>query len=237
MVYSKIFEQSYNKISSFPDFPKGQAKALWRSLPRCSRDLTALIYLLPFGKELTEEQISFAETLTMLTLSSFVHDDLTKGRAFNKKEAVLYGDYFFALAFSLLPDSVTKEEGQRVSAIAGGYNEKRLEHQKIPAATPEEYIQFAKTDYGALLRDIADEAMKKNAYEDAVKEQYIQCAETLGTLWGLLCEEYPVSVEPLLKKAAEEMAGLPMEKELTLLRKEMEGTAIENKLKFTISEK
>lgn len=237
MDYSTIFEQSYNKISSLPDFPKGQAEKLWDSLPRCSRRIAALFYLLPFGEDPGEEPIARNEVLTMLTLSSFVHDDMTKGRAFSEKEAVLYGDYFFALAFSLLPPSLTREDGHRIALRACRYNEKRLEHRKADSVTEEEILCFAKEDYGALLKDIAQEAMEKNDFEDDVKVRYVCCAETLGTIWGLLCEANASYCGPLLKQAEEEIIGLPMEAELTLLKNELEGAYLENEPQHTTAEK
>ena len=237
MDYSAIFERSHNKIASLPDFPKGQTEKLWNALPRCSRRIAALFYLLPFGEDPDEEQIIRGEVLTLLTLSSFVHDDMTKGRAFSEKEAVLYGDYFFALAFSLLPPSLTKEEGHRIAFRACRYNEKRLEHRKAGSVTEEEILRFAKEDYGALLKDIAGEAMEKNDFEDDIKERYSLCAETLGTVWGLLCEGNASYCGPLLKQAEEEMDGLPMEAELTLLKNELEGAYLENKAQHRTAEK
>ena len=237
MDYSTIFEQSYNKISSLPDFPKGQAEKLWDSLPRCSRRIAALFYLLPFGEDPGEEPIARSEVLTMLTLSYFVHDDMTKGRAFSEKEAVLYGDYCFALAFSLLPPSMTKEDGHRIVLRACRFYEKRLKHRKSKYTTTEEILLSAKEDYGALLKDIAQEAMEKNDFEDDVKERYICCAETLGTIWGLLCEGSSVPCTPLLKQAEAEIVGLPMEAELTLLKNELEGAYLENEPQYTTAEK
>ena len=237
MDYSAIFERLYNKIDSLPDFPKRQVEELRRFLPRCSSRIAALFYLLPFGENLNEEQIIRGEVLTLLTLSSFVHDDMTKGRAFSEKEAVLYGDYFFALAFSLLSPSLTKEEGHRIAFRACRYNEKRLEHRKAGSVTEEEILRFAKEDYGALLKDIAGEAMEKNDFEDDIKERYFLCAETLGTVWGLLCEGNASYCGPLLKQAEEEMDGLPMEAELTLLKNELEGAYLENKAQHRTAEK
>lgn len=239
MDYSNIFNESTNKIRSFPDFPKEQTEALWRSLPKCSPYIAALIYLLPYGDRYQEEQITFAETLTILTLSAFVHDDVTKNRGFNRKEAVLYGDYLFALAFTLLPDTLSVEDGQRVAERAGRYNEQRLRHQTADDVSPETRLAFAKEDYGALLKDIAEEAMAKNDFNDGIKEQYGQCAETLGTLWGLRCEKDTVNGDALLKQAKTEMDGLPKEiaVELAQLWKELKGASLGNEPQHTATEK
>ncbi|MGM9568281.1 MAG: hypothetical protein ACI3W6_08900, partial [Clostridia bacterium] len=176
-----------------------------------------------------EEQITHGEVLTLLTLSSFVHDDLTKERAFSKKEAVLYGDYFFAQAFFLLPDSATEEDGRRITERACRYSEKRLEHQQTPPETQEETIRFAKTDYGDVLADIAKEAMEKNDFKEEMTAQYARCAGILGTIWGLLCENSASACGPLLEEAKTSIAGLPMEAGLTFLRDKLEGATLENK--------
>ena len=237
MKYSAIFEQSYHQICALPDFPREKTGQLWEALPRCSRWIVAFLYLLPFGEEPGKDEITYGKVLTLLTLSSLVHDDLTKERAFSSKEAVLYGDYFFALAFSLLPDSVTEKDGQRIAGRACRYSEKRLEHQKTPPVTAEESLQFAKTDYGTVLMDIAKEAMEKNHFNKEHTEQYGRCAEKLGTIWGLLCENNVSLCAPLLEEVKADITGLPMEAGLNDLRNELEGATLENKAQHRTAKK
>lgn len=236
MTYFIIFDNLDHKLRAYPDFPQTKTARLWQMLPPYSKQIAAIIYLLPFGDDVSEKEIAYAETLSVLTLSVFVHDDMSKGRAFDVKEAVLYGDYLFALAFSLLPDTVTKEDGKRVAERVCRYNEKWLTHHN---ATPEnrDEILFAKEDYGALLKDIATEAMVKNEWKSPLKDQYEQCAETLGTLWGILCEKYPVNPDPLFQQAETEINGLPMVGELMKIWKELKEASLEYKLEPNTTEK
>ena len=55
--------------------------------------------------------------MTAMTLSVFVHDDMNKNRAFTTEEAVLNGDFLFAIAFSLFP---AKTEKAKTIAMEAG---------------------------------------------------------------------------------------------------------------------
>ena len=194
MRYLEYLDQLYNELCRESDFPVGKAEKLWRSLPFGSRDLAATIYLLPFGEHIEETQRDNTKVLTLLTLSAFVHGDLEKNRAFSDGEAVLYGDYLFALAFALLPKDISKEQAKSLLERTYRFSENRLLHRRSPA-DEKESILFAAEDYGKHLRSIAEEAAEEN------KERYALCAETIGTLWGVLCENYPADTEALRKTA------------------------------------
>lgn len=213
MCYSEYLDQLYNELCREPDFPVHKAEQLWKTLPFGSRELAATIYLLPFGEHIQETERDNAKVLTLLTLSAFVHGDLEKNRAFNDGEAVLYGDYLFALAFSLLPKDMNKEQAESLLERTYRFSENRLSHRNSPA-DEKESIRYATEDYGKHLRSIAEEAAIQSNMDEESKERYGLCAETIGTLWGVLCESYSADLDHLRKTAKKQAEGLPMEASL-----------------------
>ncbi|MBQ2763591.1 MAG: hypothetical protein IJO94_06390 [Firmicutes bacterium] len=213
MFYLDILNQLYKELCNEPDFPTDRAEQLWNTLPSFSRDLGAMIYLLPFGNDIAEREKANAKVLTLLTLSAFVHGDLEKNAVFQDGEAVLFGDYLFALAFSLLPQTIEKERAGSLLERSYRFCEHRLSHQKA-APNTEDCLRYAAEDYGQHLKSIAEEAAEQSGMEQENKEKYARCAEAIGTLWGVLCENYEVDPSPLQEQAKTFAAGLPIETDL-----------------------
>lgn len=227
MFDSEFFKQCYNKISGEPDFPGEKADILWQRLPKGSRDLAAKIYLLPLSRPWKKEDIAYAEVLTLLTLSSLIHDDMERHRAFDVGEAVLYGDYLFALAYSFLPEHISEEKGMALTEHTCRFCESRV-GRKAPADS-EEALRRATADYGAPLGEIAAEAVKGSTFNEEERRRYILCAEKIGTVWGTLCEGYDINLIPLFREV-EELAGpLPVAEEFGKIIEEWEDIAVENR--------
>lgn len=227
MFDSDFFNQCYNEISGKPDFPIEKAALLWSRLPQGSRDLAAKIYLLPLSRPWKKEDIAYAEVLTLLTLSSLIHDDMERHRAFDVGEAVLYGDYLFALAYSFLPEHISEERGRALTEHTCRFCESRV-GRKAPADS-EEALRRVAADYGVPLGNIAAEATKQSAFSEEEKKRYHLCAEKIGTVWGALCEGYEVNLMPLHREIRELAATLPGEKELRKIIEEWEDIAVENR--------
>ena len=227
MNYQNIFDQFYNELSDIPDFPTEKAEKLWAALPPLSRELAGMIYLLPFGEKAEEKEHSYARILSLVSLSAFIHGDLEKNKAFSDKEAVLYGDYLFALAFSLLPADISAEEAKELLAMTYHFGENRLAHEKEISSEADE-ILFAREDYGLPLRRTAEKAMDKSGAEGETKEAYATYAEKVGTAWGILCENYRTSPLPCLKEAAAIAATVPMPEGMKQIIQLLKGAAIDH---------
>lgn len=218
--YSEYLDQLYKELCREPDFPVWKVEKLWETLPYGSRDLCATIYLLPFGDGTTATEASNSKAITLLTLSAFVHADLEKNRVFHDGEAVLYGDYLFALAFSQLPKNIEKERAEALLEQSYRFSECRLSHQKVPA-DEKESLQYAAEDYGKHLKTIAEEAARQSNMEETAKENYALCAESIGTLWGILCEGYLADTKALRLEAKQKAKGLFMADALTEIINEL----------------
>lgn len=222
MHYHKLFHQLYNELCSEADFPVSNAEKLWSILPKGSRDLAAAIYLLPFGEDPSDIEKARAKVCTLLTLSAFTHGDLERNHAYTDGEAVLYGDYLFALAFSLLPEELSPAEAEKLLERSYGFSENRLRH-KITPTKAEDYIAYARSDYGSLLKDLAKEGADRSGMQKEEKEHYILCAEALGTAWGILCEKYPAAPSPLWREAKAHADQVTMRDSLYHIINEQEG--------------
>lgn len=227
MHYHELFHQLYNELCTEPDFPIQKAEKLWSNMPQGSRDMATALYLLPFGKNTTPKEQNHGKIIMLLTLSAFTHGDLERNRAFSNGEAVLYGDYLFALAISLIPDDFRREEAQTLLERSYRFGENRLRHKK-GIASAEDYLAYARDDYGELLKSIAAEGAERSGMNENQKDQYTCFAETLGTAWGILCEGYPIDHAPLLDKAETYAHGLEQESALIHILKNLRGTADEN---------
>lgn len=210
MTKKNLYDQLYKELAESADFPREKAKALFASLPPYSRDMAAAINEIPAEEG---EDHSAAKAWMALTLSVFIQDDLERNRSFSPGEAVLYGDYLFALTFSLLPKELTAEETQKLTDRLIGFNENR--QQRI-GKTKE--ISTAKEDYGKFLAEIAKTAAENAGWSALILTSYVKAAENLGILWGCrcedieipwetataLCEEIEAALAQLPPKAAEE---------------------------------
>lgn len=210
MTKKNLYDQLYKELAESADFPREKAKALFASLPPYSRDMAAAINEIPAEEG---EDHSAAKAWMALTLSVFIQDDLEQNRSFSPGEAVLYGDYLFALTFSLLPKELTAEETQKLTDRLIGFNENR--QQRI-GKTKE--ISTAKEDYGKFLAEIAKTAAENAGWSALILTSYVKAAENLGILWGCrcedieipwetataLCEEIEAALAQLPPKAAEE---------------------------------
>ncbi len=210
MTKKNLYDQLYKELAESADFPREKAKALFASLPPYSRDMAAAINEIPAEEG---EDHSAAKAWMALTLSVFIQDDLERNRSFSPGEAVLYGDYLFALTFSLLPKELTAEETQKLTDRLIGFNENR--QQRI-GKTKE--ISTAKEDYGKFLAEIAKTAAENAGWRELRLTSYAKAAENLGILWGCrcedieipwetataLCEEIEAALAQLPPKAAEE---------------------------------
>lgn len=228
MLDLNFFNQCYQNICSQPDFPAEKAAELWRHLPRGSRDLAARIYLLPGACPWSDREIAYATVLMLLTLSSFVHDELERNRAFGDGEAVLYGDYLFALAYSFLPEQLSEEEGRRLTESTCAFCEGRLGHRRRPL-DPQEAWRCAERDYGARLEDIAAEAVKGSSLSEEEGRRYVFCAKKLGTVWGILCEGVSLDIGPQVAEIRAIGATLPMKEEIEDIIEKWEDVAVENR--------
>lgn len=210
MTKKNLYDQLYKELAESADFPREKAKALFASLPPYSRDMAAAINEIPAEEG---EDHSAAKAWMALTLSVFIQDDLEQNRSFSPGEAVLYGDYLFALTFSLLPKELTAEETQKLTDRLIGFNENR--QQRIGKAKE---ISTAKEDYGKFLAEIAKTAAENAGWRELRLTSYAKAAENLGILWGCrcedieipwetataLCEEIEAALAQLPPKAAEE---------------------------------
>lgn len=210
MTKKNLYDQLYKELAESADFPREKAKALFASLPPYSRDMAAAINEIPAEEG---EDHSAAKAWMALTLSVFIQDDLEQNRSFSPGEAVLYGDYLFALTFSLLPKELTAEETQKLTDRLIGFNENR--QQRIGKAKE---ISTAKEDYGKFLAEIAKTAAENAGWRELILTSYAKAAENLGILWGCrcedieipwetataLCEEIEAALAQLPPKAAEE---------------------------------
>ncbi len=210
MTKKNLYDQLYKELAESADFPREKAKALFASLPPYSRDMAAAINEIPAEEG---EDHSAAKAWMALTLSVFIQDDLERNRSFSPGEAVLYGDYLFALTFSLLPKELTAEETQKLTDRLIGFNENR--QQRIGKAKE---ISTAKEDYGKFLAEIAKTAAENAGWRELILTSYAKAAENLGILWGCrcedieipwetataLCEEIEAALAQLPPKAAEE---------------------------------
>lgn len=210
MTKKNLYDQLYKELAESADFPREKAKVLFASLPPYSRDMAAAINEIPAEEG---EDHSAAKAWMALTLSVFIQDDLERNRSFSPGEAVLYGDYLFALTFSLLPKELTAEETQKLTDRLIGFNENR--QQRIGKAKE---ISTAKEDYGKFLAEIAKTAAENAGWRELILTSYAKAAENLGILWGCrcedieipwetataLCEEIEAALAQLPPKAAEE---------------------------------
>lgn len=210
MTKRNLYDQLYKELAENADFPREKAKALFASLPPYSRDMAAAINEIPAEEG---EDHSAAKAWMALTLSVFIQDDLERNRSFSPGEAVLYGDYLFALTFSLLPKELTAEETQKLTDRLIGFNENRQQH--IGKAKE---ISTAKEDYGKFLAEIAKTAAENAVWSEPRLTSYAKASENLGILWGCrcedieipwetataLCEEIEAALAQLPPKAAEE---------------------------------
>lgn len=187
MTKKNLYDQLYKELAESADFPREKAKALFASLPPYSRDMAAAINEIPAEEG---EDHSAAKAWMALTLSVFIQDDLEQNRSFSPGEAVLYGDYLFALTFSLLPKELTAEETQKLTDRLIGFNENR--QQRI-GKTKE--ISTAKEDYGKFLAEIAKTAAENAGWSALILTSYVKAAENLGILWGCRCEDIEIPWE------------------------------------------
>lgn len=222
-----FFNQCYNDICGKPDFPAEKAECLWQQLPKGSRDLAAKIYLLPLSRPWKKRDIAYAEVLMLLTLSSLIHDDVKRRRAFEVGEAVLYGDYLFALAYSFLPEHIAEERGKALTEHTCCFCESRV--GRIAPADSEEVLRCAASDYGTPFGKIAAEAVKESPFNEEERRRYILCAEKIGTAWGILCEGYKIDLIPLRREIEELAAPLPVAEELKEIIGKWEDIAVENR--------
>lgn len=222
-----FFNQCYNDICGKPDFPAEKAEHLWEQLPKGSRDLAARIYLFPLSRPWKKRDIAYAEVLTLLTLSSLIHDDMRHRRAFDVGEAVLYGDYLFALAYSFLPEHLAEEKGKALTEHTCRFCESRV--GRPDPANGEEILRFAASDYGMPFGKIAAEALKESSFNEEERRRYILCAEKIGTAWGTLCEGYKIDLMPLRQEIEELVAPLPVAEELKEIIGKWEDIAVENR--------
>lgn len=211
MMYQTIFDNIYNRIAETPDFPQSKVTQLIEALPPFSINLPALIYLLPWGSEIQKETEMNAAALTAITLSIFIHDDANHNRAFTTKEAVLNGDFLFALTFSLLPAAAIKEIASDFVKAYGRFNEEHSSHmsgktKELPEQTA---LSFAQKDYGRLLSDIALISAKEAKKTETEQAAFAEIASDIGTLWGLRLEGYSMAVDGLLAKIEKNIASLP----------------------------
>ena len=223
MMYQTIFDKIYNRIAETPDFPRAKVALLFEALPPHSMNLPALIYLLPWGNEINEETEMNAAALTSMTISIFIHEDTGKNHAFTEKEAVLNGDFLFALSFNLLPATAIKETAVDFVKAYGRFNEGRLNHKcgetkKPPTATG---LAFERTDYGQLLWEIGRLAAKNAGRTEAEQTAYTELAGDIGTLWELRLKGYDMDVDGLIAKIEKEIADLPWTQYLTPLLQSM----------------
>ena len=218
MIYQTLCDRIYNKMTSFPDFPAAKIACLLRQLPPGSRDIPALFALVPYEAEIDKKMEAAAAALVALTLCLFIHDDVTKNRAFGKEEAVLNGDFLLALALSLLPAGPKKDGGENIVKAFLSFNESRLAH-KTPSGrdcgATVDVFALARADYGLFLKEIALAAARDAAKEEAEQKAYGDLAEAAGTLWGLGCEGYPGGHGELSATAGSELAKLPWAAPLT----------------------
>lgn len=232
MDYQKLFDQFYIESSDIPDFPSKKVEELCKKLPPYSRDLAGMIYLIPFGENLSDTEIAYAKVLSLLSLSAFIHGDLEKNIAFNDKEAVLYGDYLFALSFSLIPSDISAEEAKEFLTMTYHFSEKRLSHL-AEDLSEEDMILFAKEDYGTPLRRTARKSAEKQNTDSGIKKDYEAFAEAIGICWGILCEGYSISPHPYLKEAKDAANKLPMKQKLEPIIHLLKGAAIEHDQNIT----
>ncbi|HMM06027.1 MAG TPA: hypothetical protein PKD52_05085 [Clostridiales bacterium] len=210
-MYQTIFDNIYNRIAKTPDFPQKKVTRLFEALPSHSMYLPALIYLLPWGNEINEETEMNAAALTAMTISIFIHDDTDQNRAFTGKEAVLNGDFLFALSFNLLPATAIKETAADFVKAYGRFNEGRLNHKsgktKVPPNTTG--LSFESTDYALLLWEIARLAAKDAEKTETEQTAYTELAGDIGTLWEIRLKGYDMDVDGLIAKIEKEIANLP----------------------------
>ncbi len=223
MMYQTIFDKIYNRISETPDFPQAKVALLFEALPPHSMNLPALIYLLPWGNEINEKTEMTAAALTSMTISIFIHEDTGKNRAFTEKEAVLNGDFLFALSFNLLPATAIKETAADFAKAYGRFNEGCLNHKcrETKESSAAAGFSFEKTDYGQLLWDIARMAAKDAGKAETEQAAYTELAGDIGTLWELRLKGYDMDVDGLIAKIEKEIAGLPWSQCLTPLLQSM----------------
>lgn len=217
MIYQTVFDKIYNRISETPDFPQAKVARLFEALPPHSMYLPAMIYLLPWGNEIgeingiSEETEMNAAALTSMTISIFVHDDTDQNRAFSEKEAVLNGDFLFALSFNLLPATAIKETAADFVKAYGRFNEGRLNHKsgKTKVSPNTTGLSFESADYAPLLWEIARLAAKDAGKTDAEQTAYTELAGDIGTLWEIRLKGYDMDMDGLIAKIEKEIAGLP----------------------------
>lgn len=228
MDYLKLFDQLYSECESIPDFPEEKAEKLWNTLPPFSRELAGTIYLLPFEDDLTEDAILRAKILSLLTLSAFIHGDLIKNRAFGEGEAVLYGDYLFALAFSMLPNSVTAEEGKEYLDQSFRFSENLIKYKNHD---PEEADPCRKATecYGIHIAGIAEKAARDMGHTPETAKRYKECAKAIGTIWGILCEKETAVPAELPEKAEDLAKDLPFQNGILPIITIMKGAAIDHR--------
>lgn len=187
MIKKMFYDQLYREIADTADFPREKADALFAALPPFSRDMAAEIYRIPTAET---EDGSTAKIWIALTLSVFIHDDIKRNRSFSPGEAVLYGDYLFALTFSLLPPNLTIEEAQKLTDMLIRFNENRQ-----CRINNEKEIHNIGEDYSFFLSEIAKTAVQKAGWSKPQLTSYCNAAENLGILWGCRCEDAEIPEE------------------------------------------
>lgn len=214
-----FFDNIYNRISETPDFPHTKIARLLETLPSYSRDLPVLFYILPWEDKIEERTEANAAALMAMTLSALIHDDMDKNHGFNRKESVLNGDFLFALAFSSLPATTENEVTIDFVKTYGRFNEGRLNHKsrKEEELSAKTMISFAKEDYGLMLREIAHSAARDAEKPEKEQAAYGEIAENIGTLWGLLLNDYHIDTKFLVEQTTEKINNLPWTASLTNL--------------------
>lgn len=202
MTKRNFYDQLYQEFAEIADFPREKANALFAALPPYSRDMAAAIDGIPTEEG---EDHSATKAWMALTLSVFIQDDLERNRSFSPGEAVLYGDYLFALTFSLLPKEFTAEETQKLTDRLIGFNENR--QRRIGKAKE---ISNAKEDYGNFLAEIAKTAAEKAGWSEPRLTSYAKAAENLGILWGCRCEDINIPGETAAALCEEIEAALAL---------------------------
>ena len=198
MKRNDFYQQVYNSLAEAPDFPGEKLARLLETMPPGSRDLPARIYLLPFGED-AGEAVPYARTATALFCSALIQDDILENDAFSEAEAVLYGDYLFALAISLLPPAAKKETYLPLLEQMSRGSEKRAarKNRGEPADGGE---------HGDFFRFLAADSADRAGLDEEEKERFADLAETIGALWGVLREGDPADAAPLRRKIEEKAA-------------------------------